>query len=180
MGTIRPRRAARVAMAVAATISATLLTAAPSSTADPGPCNSRPYAVAKTNWDDGYIGKQSYQLRVTSYLHRCEGGYVEARHYVLLKSGHVQELGAEVRINIGTRRSDGKWWGQGNTTLASSKNTSAASFRQIRGVGGGLDVTHVRITHIAKEGQTNFPIPEEATARYKPWHGPEATGRTDY
>jgi hypothetical protein len=166
-------------MVTVAASMAMLLGAAPSSAADDRRCDSRPYAVAETGWDDGHVGQYLYYLRVKSYLHRCDGGYTQAIHYVLL-DGRRLPLGAEVQIALGTRRSDGKWWGQGNMSVASSKNISATSYSQTRGVGGGLTVTHVRIAHFAKWGQTNVPPPSNTTARYVRWSGPELEPRSEY
>jgi hypothetical protein len=137
-------------------------------------CGGTPIAVAETERDANIVGKYTYYLRLKSELYRCDG-YVHAHHYVYL-DGSRMPLGTTVRVFVSTRRSDGKWHG-GTTTMASSQNVSAQGFKQVRGVGGGLSVTHVRVGHFAEPGQTMITPSSTKTARYVPWNGPEASPR---
>ncbi|ANZ42024.1 hypothetical protein BBK82_44950 [Lentzea guizhouensis] len=157
---------------MAGAVLAAVLICAPQAAAAPDlNCGPIPIAVAQSEWQDNVIGIRSYAMRVKSEVYPC-GGYVRAVHYVSLDASRLP-LGTTVRIFVGTRRSDGKWYG-GTTTMSSSQNISARGYVQVRGLGGGLRLTHVRLGHFAESGQAVITPGDGSTARYVPWNGPEA------
>lgn len=134
----------------------------------------RPFGYARSKPDYGRIGNFPYYVSIESLLFDCPGGWVLAQHVVHL-DGRWLALGAEVHLEMRTRRSDGRWT-EYHRKMTSSKNFSDETYYEIRGVGGGLRVTDVQVNHYAElNGQSMLTWPSTAKAKYGPWNGPEAS-----
>jgi 3D (Asp-Asp-Asp) domain-containing protein len=152
-----PPLAARPISASGATASATKVRECPDQ-------NAKPTGVAQAT-AKAYLAARTYGASLTSYQYPC-GGFRKIYHHILVDS-RVLPLGTSIEIFISTKRSDGKWWGQNIAPISTKKNREVLTLGpEYRGIGGGLKVTHAKISTFPSPGQATVVVPGSATGEY--------------
>jgi hypothetical protein len=131
-------------------------------------------------WAPG-VGFRAYSVGIASYVSKCSGGWVRARHGVYIDT-RAFPYGYKFMFSVSTRRSDGVWKrvrsksGASIFLLSGKQEIQEVLLYQRRYTPRGMRLTDVHVRHCACSiGSGAIPVGSTLKGQYKRFYGPEAS-----